>query len=74
MKMWIARTKSNGLCIFREKPFLLEDPILGWSMWVYEAPCGTRDSWRHIGETIDSNAFPEVTFENSPREVELKLI
>ena len=27
--------------------------------------------WRNLGERIDSNSFPSVTFENSPMEVEL---
>lgn len=74
MKMWIARAQSNELCVFREKPFLLELPELIWPIWVYETKLKTSDSWRNIGERIDSNSFPEVTFENSPKEVELKLI
>ena len=74
MKMWIARTQSNELCIFREKPFLLNLPELKCPIWVYETKLTTGHSWRNIGERIDSNEFPEVTFENSPMEVELKLI
>ena len=73
MKMWIARAESNELRVFREKPFLLEVPEPIRSIWVYEAPCGTRDSWRYIGERLDPDSFPEVTFDNSPMEVELKL-
>ena len=71
MKMWIARTEDNVLSVFREKPILLELPELKCSIWVYEEPCGKSASWRNIGERIDSNSFPEVTFENSPQEVEL---
>ena len=74
MKMWIARTEDNVLSVFREKPFLLELPELKCSIWVYEEPCGKCATWRNIGERIDSNSFPEVTFENSPQEVELKSI
>jgi hypothetical protein len=69
--MWIARAKDNTLSVFREKPFLPELPELKRSMWVYEESCGKCASWRNIGERIDSNSFPEVTFENSPKEVEL---
>ena len=73
MKMWIARAEDNQLCVFKEKPFLLELPELKIRVWVYEEACGTCSSWRHIGERLDSDSFPEVTFENSPMEVELKL-
>lgn len=71
MKIWIARTEDNVLSVFREKPFLLELPELKCSVWVYEEPCGKCVHWRNLGERIDSNSFPEVTFENSPQEVEL---
>ena len=74
MKMWIARAEDNVLSVFREKPFLLELPELKCSIWVYEEPCGNCATWRNIGERVDSNSFPEVTFENSPMEVEIKLI
>lgn len=73
MKMWIARADDNELCVFREKPFLLELSELKCRIWVYEDRCGDCASWRNIGERMDSNAFPEVTFENSPMEVELVL-
>ena len=71
MKMWIARAMDNSLCIFREKPFLLDLPELICPIWVYETQLNTGNSWRNVGERIDSNSFPEVTFENSPMEVEL---
>ena len=74
MKMWIARAQSNELCVFREKPFLLKLPELIWPIWVYETKLKTGHSWKNIGERIDDNNFPEVTFENSPMEVELKLV
>lgn len=71
MKMWIARSQDNELSVFKENPFLLEMPELIRSIWVYETQLNTGGSWMNIGERIDSNAFPEVTFENSPMEVEL---
>lgn len=74
MKMWIARSQDNELSVFKEKPFLLEMPEPIRSIWVYEDSCGKCASWRNLGERIDSDQFPEVTFENSPMEVELKLI
>lgn len=60
MKFWIARDKTGSLCMFCEKPKLKDNTI-----------------WYHsFGSTmlLKPNLFPEVTFENSPREVELKLI
>ena len=71
MKMWIARTPTNRLCVFREKPFLLMLPELKCEIWVYERDIDGCIGYRHFGEELDSNAFPEVTFENSPQEVEL---
>ena len=71
MKMWIARSEDNQLRVFREKPFLLELPELKCRIWVYEENLPVSASWRNIGERIGSNTFPEVTFENSPQEVEL---
>ena len=74
MKMWLARTEDNTLCVFRDKPFYLRKPDSLQDLWVYERQYGSHKKWRYIGEEIDSNAFPEVTYENSPMEVELKLI
>lgn len=63
MKLWIARDKDGTLCLYKEKPSL---DIYYW----YGFFSGFNT---HIAE-LDTNAFPEVTFKNSPREVELKLI
>ena len=64
MKLWIARRKSGRLYIFKEKPC--------------KTDCGkwfTIDgAYVDTGHIIDWNEYPKVTFENSPREVELKLI
>lgn len=60
MKLWIARDKDNSLWLFEEKPHL-----------------------NHFNRYADGNInhsrlysalFPEITFENSPQQVELKLI
>ena len=59
MKLWIARDKSGGLWLFKNKPtynFFWKDTFEN-----------------NIGE-LDYRLFPEVIFENSPREVELKLV
>ena len=60
MKMWIARDTDNHLYLYESKPSYMGNGHYG----------------SLLGEMIgiDDNAFPEVTFGNSPKEVELKLI
>ena len=59
MKMWICR-EPDGLLVLS----LLRPTWVGY--WYCPA-----DSTLDLGKT---KSFPEVTFENSPQEVELKLI
>ena len=62
MKMWIARNSDNTLELFKIKPKSFYEEGIGqyWAGgYAYFLP---------------ANQFPEVTFENSPMEVELKLI
>ena len=61
MKFWIARDMNKDLALYTVKPTLYYDNY-------YE---GTYNS-----EKIDlnKNMFPEVTFDNSPQMVEVKLI
>lgn len=67
MKLWIARSESGLIAIYKRKPYKKYD-------------CFTKDwDWRIDNSTGDymclqDGAFPEITFENSPQEVELKLI
>ena len=58
--MWIARDKNELLCLFKEKPFF------GRGKEYY-----ITDSLDYI--ILDNDLFTEVTFENSPVEVELKI-
>ena len=58
MKFWIARDKDSLLYLYGEEPVLLGSYF---------------DAKYLIGE-IDNTLFPEVTFENSPQQVEIKLI
>jgi hypothetical protein len=58
MKLWIARDLDNLIYLYMEKPTLITHYF---------------DTKYLIGE-IEKTSFPEVTFENSPKEVELKLI
>ena len=66
MKMWIARDRvgiiqgfNSQLAIYENKPFLQSDIKEG--IFFCEG----------IYFTLPSHYFPEVTFENSPMEVEL---
>ena len=61
MKLWIARDKDNDLALYTVKPTLCYNKYFE----------GTYDS--QIIE-LDENLHPEVTFENSPQQVELKLV
>lgn len=58
MKLWIARDKDGFLCLHKEKPY-----------------CSANGAWYNLNQTmhLSENLFPEVTFENSPQQVELKL-
>ena len=59
MKLWIARDKDGGLYLHYDKP----TTIYGKDYFT---------SMRAV--VISRDLFPEVTFENSPQEVELKLV
>ena len=58
--MWIARD-NYGLWLFVNKP---TKTIINGDKYFIK-----RDNIRY---SIDSNLFPEITFENSPQEVEFK--
>lgn len=59
MKLWIARDLDDTLCLYESKPYL--DMYNDWD----------SDDNHFV---IDNSQFPEITFENSPQEVELKLV
>ncbi len=56
MKLWIARNKNGNLFLHRDRPHLYR-------------LCGVWESNDYFRLGIVD--FPEVTFENSPQEVEL---
>lgn len=60
MKFWIARNTDDTLVLFQSKPILGTDFI--WEELLNE-------DCMYIEEYL----FPEVTFENSPQQVEIKL-
>lgn len=64
MKLWIVREKYGSLHLFKNyKPYCFN------GKWFNNKNMG---GW-YIGE-IERNLFPEVTFENSPQNVEIKFI
>lgn len=62
MKIWIARD-SYGLWLFAYKPLK--------KVTNNDKYFSKENNIRYL---LDSNLFPEVTFENSPMEIELKLV
>lgn len=60
MKLWIARDKSDLLTVYNEKPELHYGKY-------WDGDYGTQ------AIDVPEEMFPEVTFENSPQEVELIL-
>ena len=67
MKLWIARDIDNILVLFLNKPVCSDSGI-----WYVPFDSGLNPISAIIAK--DKTLFPEVTFENSPQEVELKLI
>lgn len=61
--MWIARDLDNKLYLFNNKPLKATIRENG-----YHVPQGERK-----GYPISKELFPEVTFENSPLEIEMKI-
>jgi hypothetical protein len=64
MKMWIARAESGNLTLYQTEPQQEVSMLTGSIYW----------NDRLESFKIDDRLFPEVTFDNSPKEVELKLI
>ena len=65
MKLWIARDKDETLWIFKEYPIKKEKIF---------HPTGDITGRFTYYRSMPTDLFPEVTFENSPQEVELKLV
>lgn len=66
MKLWIARQRDNSLYLFTHQPTLF------CGRWCRN---GVNQHYTILWkDKVEKDLFPEVTFENSPQEVELKLI
>ena len=65
MKLWIARGEGDNYCIlFKEKPYKYYDKFCKKNFFITDNMLGTY-------MCLLADEFPEVTFENSPMEVEL---
>ena len=60
MKMWICRSSEGLLTLHYKKPTKFYEECIGYY-------------WTGSNYYLPANNFPEVTFENSPMEVELIL-
>ena len=73
MKMWIAKNEGDSFCfLFEDKPKKAFDKYTKLHYWV--SYYGNGMVKLCDGLMLHPSKFPEVTFENSPMEVELKLI
>ena len=73
MQMWIARDKNGSLSLYACKPI-----EIGGYFYVHDGSAridyGTKYAAGWYIDGINRNLFPEITFENSPQMVELKLV
>lgn len=60
-KLWIARDKNGELYLYNDEPFL------GNSGTLYFPSSGNITDYMEI----DKNSHPEITFENSPQQIEI---
>ena len=64
MKMWIAANEDGRLHLFVDKPSRMYNKLADKVYWA-----GSYGALE-----LPASKYPEVTFENSPQEVELKLV
>lgn len=64
MKLWIARDKSGHIALYKEKPYMRYDFFTNSCLWYYDNTSGDY-------MLLPNDCLPEVTFENSPQEVEI---
>ena len=73
MKLWIARDKNGSLSLYACKPI-----EIGGSFYVHDGSQRIDYDTSYVKgwyiDGINRNSFPEVTFENSPQLVEIKLV
>ena len=65
MKYWIAREQNGKISIHDIEPSLEEFEMYDKIIQFWDSPYRTE---------LEFDPYPEITFENSPQEVELKLV
>ena len=70
MRLWVARDRDGGLYTFINKPWLQTVDKMWLDFPVY---IDWKDDLSYYKQ-LDCNLYPEITFENSPQLVEVKLI
>lgn len=58
LSVWIARDKNGELCLYKSKP----------------CRCGQCFDFDEVFMPMDEDMYPEITWENSPKEFELKAV
>lgn len=66
MKLWIARDRDGSLWVYESKPIL--DSKKEYFIIIEE------NFGNSLSTTLPEKWFPEITFENSPRQVELNYV
>ena len=69
LSVWIARRKSGNLYLFFEKPYIT-DNLQRWHI----VKDNNHTTLVDTGIKIDKTKYPEITWENSPKEFELKAV
>ena len=64
MKLWAARDENDYIFLYRRKPHIIYNPYTKKQYW-------TLDNSNGDYMLLSDDCLPEVTFENSPQEVEL---
>jgi hypothetical protein len=62
--MWVSRDKNKTLMIWNNKPYRGNEVFI----------INRKSKPLEDGMEIDSSLFPSVTWENSPQEIEIKLV
>ena len=70
MVLWIARDKDGGLYTFINKPWLQSVLKIWLDFPIY---IDWKDECSYYKQ-LDAKLYPEITFENSPQMIEIKLI
>ena len=65
MKLWIAREQNGKISIHDMEPEIDTFELYGKIVKFWDSPYRTE---------LEFDLFPEVTFENSPREIEIKFV